>query len=494
MDIVTLQAARTAAKKDGDLSYDKVTLRPSGDTTGAKDTAALTTAVTAGGRIQLAAGTYYINNTLTPVANTTIIGATQRSTILRYTKTDGTLFNLINGGVKFSDLSVNLPDVTSTATAFYVSNVFRCSWNKVWIQGGHTVGTPQVGTTGVQLRDNAGDNRFTDCDFVNLGSAIRTSAIQNYVTGCVFGNNKYGVYGDSGSVNAGISIVNSTFTAAVGAVTAHIYCPVSASVWWITNTWFEGCDTAVLIGSNDGTAGPASFGMISCKVAATTACIVLNNAKMPVLENIWFGADAGATPIEVSINATGAPSGTAINLVSAQVFEIPATVFPGDWTYLSRSTLIKRSAAATSVAYASYMPGESFPRFTVLGDGSLNIGPGTSATDTKIQRTAANVLQTVTMSIGSGNRIAGSTFSSTGNTGQVAIAARPSASGTSDILNVNTSGGTVKAGFLNGGTFISEDAAQGIILKDSANTYWRVTVNTSGQLITTGLGTTRPTA
>lgn len=40
----------------------------------------------------------------------------------------------------------------------------------------------------------------------------------------------------------------------------------------------------------------------------------------------------------------------------------------------------------------------------------------------------------------------------------------------------------------------SDDAAQGVVLKDSAGHYWRMTVSTTGVVTTVDLGTTKPAA
>lgn len=52
----------------------------------------------------------------------------------------------------------------------------------------------------------------------------------------------------------------------------------------------------------------------------------------------------------------------------------------------------------------------------------------------------------------------------------------------------------VKSQINSGGAFVSADTAQGIVLKDNAGTphFWRVTVNSSGVLVTADLGTTLP--
>jgi hypothetical protein len=65
---------------------------------------------------------------------------------------------------------------------------------------------------------------------------------------------------------------------------------------------------------------------------------------------------------------------------------------------------------------------------------------------------------------------------------------------TADIVQIRNLNGTGKGGVLAGGTMYSDDAAQGLVLKDTANHYWRVTVSTAGVLTTADLGTTKPTA
>jgi hypothetical protein len=62
--------------------------------------------------------------------------------------------------------------------------------------------------------------------------------------------------------------------------------------------------------------------------------------------------------------------------------------------------------------------------------------------------------------------------------------------GASDWVN---DGGTKLAGVLSNGAIVIDGSATGMVLRDSSNKYWRVTVNTSGTLVVTGLTTTRPT-
>lgn len=64
---------------------------------------------------------------------------------------------------------------------------------------------------------------------------------------------------------------------------------------------------------------------------------------------------------------------------------------------------------------------------------------------------------------------------------------------TADLVQNQTSAGAAKSGVLAGGTLFSDDAAQGVILKDTNAHYWRVTVSTGGVVTTADLGTSRPT-
>lgn len=74
------------------------------------------------------------------------------------------------------------------------------------------------------------------------------------------------------------------------------------------------------------------------------------------------------------------------------------------------------------------------------------------------------------------------------------LAVRQQGGQTADLFRAQTNSGVTKSGVLAGGTLFSDDAAQGIVLKDSGGHYWRLTVSTGGVVTTTDLGTTKPTA
>ena len=63
--------------------------------------------------------------------------------------------------------------------------------------------------------------------------------------------------------------------------------------------------------------------------------------------------------------------------------------------------------------------------------------------------------------------------------------------GASDWVN---DAGTNLAGVLANGAIVIDGSGTGLVLRDSSNKYWRVTVSTGGALVITGLTTTRPTS
>jgi hypothetical protein len=98
--------------------------------------------------------------------------------------------------------------------------------------------------------------------------------------------------------------------------------------------------------------------------------------------------------------------------------------------------------------------------------------------------------------------LSGTNANSTQTTYAASILNTHAGTGANNIaLYLSASGGvinralSINAGdILSLGNYISDDAAKGIILKDAAGSphYWRITVNTSGVLLTTDLGTTLP--
>jgi hypothetical protein len=163
----------------------------------------------------------------------------------------------------------------------------------------------------------------------------------NYAIGCRFGNSWRHFNVDAGASTGGFSFDNCTFVStAIGAAACETVIKVSvpANQIWITNCWIEGCLTAVELGTNTGTVGgPFGGGIFNTRIAATNFCLNIKAGRQFRLDNVTFGADSGATPVELQIDATNAPDGFASNLISHSGYDIAHTVFPAGWTYFPRS-------------------------------------------------------------------------------------------------------------------------------------------------------------
>lgn len=302
---------------------------------GSDSSAALTSACAASTDVFVPKGTYTFSTAPTIPSGTAIRFA--KGARFLWTGT-GTFFNLSGlSQVKFTNGRISL--TAANQTAFYVYGSFRCSWKTCIIDGGHTIATGSTYATqiGFQFRNNAGDNRIIDCDLNNLGKAITTDSIQNYLIGSVVGTCKIGIHGDAGSFGAGMSVSDTTFVSTAAATDNHVLVDVDANAWWFANCWFEGATDALKIGST--THGPVGFGMVNCKIAGSTSCLTLNASRQTSLVNVKFDSDSGQTPTELAINATNCPEGTAINLISKQSFDFATSVFPTGWLVMGRGVM-----------------------------------------------------------------------------------------------------------------------------------------------------------
>lgn len=302
--------------------------------------AAAIAALPTGGLINVAAGVYTESAWGTPPNDLQIRGAGY-TTVINFVTPNATLLTLVNSTrVRLRDMRLALSAAATGSILVDISNSFRCSFTGVSFTGQHTAAATTTFRTqiGVRLRDNAGDNRFTDCDFNNFGHAVRTDTIQNYFANCVFGSSwRTIIGGDPANVNyvAGISLTNCTLVASSAAVTdRHIFIEGTSNTWWFENVWIEGAKDAVVIGNAGG--GPAACGLVNMKIAGTETCVQILGARQPTLTNISFAADGGQTPTELTIDPA-VTSGVASNLVSAAGFEVPLSRFPNGWTYIPRS-------------------------------------------------------------------------------------------------------------------------------------------------------------
>lgn len=333
-------AALLAGKADADELGGYAVIDPAlSSVSGAIDaTAAFATAYATGKPVLVPPGTYTVTS-LAPPTRSLTLGAGESSKI-RYAGT-GTMCTLTSlQRVRFVDLQFVLTN--AAATLFKVDGTFRASWTRCVFQGQHTAAADAYAINtahiGVWLTNNAGDNLFYDCDFLNLGVGIKTDAVQNGVVGGKFGSCYNGIrgFGGGGMSLAGyIDFVGPVSPAVI--VDKAINIDAATGIWWLDNVWIEGATTGISVGT--GTTGPAQFSMTGSKVAATTTCIAMNACRNPTLWNVYFTGDnsGAATPDPLVIDATNAPEGVAYvdSVITGKA--VTTSSLPKGWTAHSRS-------------------------------------------------------------------------------------------------------------------------------------------------------------
>lgn len=312
------------------------------------DTAAIAAAVsaahTAGNSIYFPAGEYLVTTFPTLNDYDTIHGdGADKSTVIY--GGSGTLITLNNKmRVNFKNMGFFITG--ASGKGFQLSNCFSCSFDSMVIRGNHTSTSypTYLASVGIRLDSNTGGTMIINSLIGNFGTGIATYCIQNYVTNCKITTNYISVLGSGNNNNAGLSITNSEFVSDTDPDTTdkHIYIDGAANDWWLSNVWFEGADSAVVVGVS-GTGGPSSFGMSNCHISARSYCIDLQHCRQPYLADILFVDEPGGTPTELRINATNAGEGTAINLVTLLGSDIADSVFTEYWTVIGRGkSLITR--------------------------------------------------------------------------------------------------------------------------------------------------------
>lgn len=286
-----------------------------------------------GGKLLLPAGFYRFSSALTVPERVAIQGMGP-GTRIEFTGTGK--FLTFKNESKLIEVDIN--GTSDDYTLVYLNNVFRVELRSVTLSGHHLSTGAKPSQIGIEIRGNAGDSQFNNCRFNNLGSGIRTDSIMDYVMGCVFSACQRGIWGDGNNYGSGISVSDTTFVSNAASTIAHIQVDGNANKWWFTNTWMEGATDGVVIGSTAG--GPYSFGMVNCAVASTTRCIVVNNARQTYLANVSLEQDGGATPVPLTINSAGfAADGVVTNVPIYTGFDLDASIFPKNWTYVGRDKL-----------------------------------------------------------------------------------------------------------------------------------------------------------
>lgn len=297
--------------------------------------AAAITAMTGGGVIEVA-GNHTISAALpVPVVGTLIRGQGP-GTVLTYSAS-GPMLTLSNTQrIYFASMTLSLSN--AAGVGFRVSNTFDCYWRDMLVTGLHNTGTGTTYRTqhGFEFVANAGDSRIINCDLNNLGHAVWSECIMNYMVAGSVNNCYRGVYITGSDFNPGFSVNNVTFqgsTVGAAQVDAHISSDFEANRIFITNCWFEGCTYAIRLGVGS-TKGANQPVIENCHIAATNTCLSLNGGgRKAVLKSLSFGNDPGATPTEIHIDPSYT-SGVAIACQSGVAFAFPAGTFPSGWGLL----------------------------------------------------------------------------------------------------------------------------------------------------------------
>lgn len=300
----------------------------------ADDTAAFANAVAqAGGPVALyvPTGTYILTAFPQLASYSTVTGDGPDLSILQY-EGDSTLVMLPDKErVAFRDIGLWMTGTKSTAVS--VTGSFRCSFDTVVIRGSHVGGNYPTykDQRGVVLDGNSGGTTFVNCDINNFGVGLTTKCIQNYVTATKFATNRIGILGTGDDNSAGLSVMNSEFVSDLDPNTtdAHIQIEGKANDWWLTNVWFEGCNTAIRVGDSAG--GPMQFGLVNAKVASRKIGIDLVRCRQPYLANIVIDADPGSSPTGLKVDPAGCPFGTANNLIAGEGPVPDISQYPPGW-------------------------------------------------------------------------------------------------------------------------------------------------------------------
>lgn len=326
------------------------------------DTTAVQDAIDSGDLVYIPPGDYLVG-ALTIPDGTTIYGNGQESRLLFATASSALVTLTDQSFIQMRDLRLELTSAATGSILVDLSNSFRCLFQNVNFVGQHVDRTVSTFRTqiGVRLRDNCGDNNFVACNIDHLGIGVRTDAIMNYFTGGKISTCYRSIVGGdpTGSTyDAGIALSNMTLGSSAAVTDTHILVEGTANQWWLDNVWMEGCQTGITLGS--GANGPINFSLNKVKVAATTQCINIVAAEQTYLSNVYFAADGAATPTELTINATNAIDGFAINVMSSQDYELDSAVFPARWTFARRAGGggISTKVAVPASSSAPGLPGQ----------------------------------------------------------------------------------------------------------------------------------------
>ncbi|WP_185981672.1 glycosyl hydrolase family 28-related protein [Skermania sp. ID1734] len=337
----------------------------------ADDTNALAKAYAAaagtGRPLYLPPGVYRVTRLPKFASHATVSGAGADLTTVLY-EGDETLLALANvDGVSIQNLGLWVTG--TTGTAIELVDATRCAFDSVRVRGQHDADTPFRSQTGIVLAGRTIGTSFINCDIDNCGIGARISSPFNSFTESKFSTNYTSIWCQDGSIGAGLAISNSEFVSKAPATDCHLRIEGDAGRWSLTNVWFEGAQSAIVVGQSGGN-GPLQFGMTNCFVSGTGAGLDIQSCRHPYLANVIFALDLnGLADSMLRIDPANAPAGIAINLVNSVVREFPVKTFPAGWTIYGNGGVIEAGGPTIQGA-----DGRTW-RITVSDRGEVGVTP-----------------------------------------------------------------------------------------------------------------------
>lgn len=175
---------------------------------------------------------------------------------------------------------------------------------------------------GWDITGNSGDWEAYGCHWGNLGNAIRSNSVQNWIFGGRFTHNYVDIK-SSGS-GCGLNLIGPKFVTATDTATqTNIDLSSGGQLFTVSEGWFEGADTCVIMGTSGGN-GVAQMSIRDTYMAASVRCLDLRNGR-PVLSHVRCSPNpaktltatmttTGDTPYGIGdfvLSANGAPAITA---------------------------------------------------------------------------------------------------------------------------------------------------------------------------------------
>jgi hypothetical protein len=236
-------------------------------------------------------------------------------TVLSWSGTSGSMIT-VSGNQRVTFENLTMYHGGSNSALLTVNGSFGGRLLNVRMYGQHTAkgATAYHGTVGWDITGNSGDWEAYGCHWANLGQAVRSDSVENWIYGGRWTHNYIGVKSNGsgcGLVLTGPKFVTATDTAAL----YDIDLSSGGQQFIVSGGWFEGADECILMGTSGGN-GVAQMSVRDSYMAASVRCLNLRNGR-PVLSHVRCSPNPAKT-LTATLSTTGdTPYGIADFVVSA---------------------------------------------------------------------------------------------------------------------------------------------------------------------------------